>query len=63
MARSAGAVSLGSRLDWFVRLVSPRVAGWQSGYAGACKALYVGSIPVPASRTARVVCYVCYVPR
>jgi hypothetical protein len=26
------------------------LAGWQSGYAEDCKSLYVGSIPVPASR-------------
>ena len=25
------------------------LAGWQSGYAAACKAVYAGSIPVPAS--------------
>ena len=24
------------------------VAGWQSGYAAACKAVYAGSIPTPA---------------
>ncbi len=24
-------------------------AGWQSGYAAACKAVYAGSIPTPAS--------------
>jgi hypothetical protein len=30
---------------------SPRatLAGWQSGYAAACKAVYAGSIPTPAS--------------
>ena len=28
----------------------PRIAaGWQSGYAAACKAVYAGSIPTPAS--------------
>lgn len=26
------------------------LAGWQSGYAEDCKSLYVGSIPVPASK-------------
>ena len=26
------------------------MAGWQSGYAEDCKSLYVGSIPVPASK-------------
>ena len=26
-------------------------AGWQSGYAAACKAVYIGSIPVSASST------------
>jgi hypothetical protein len=25
------------------------VAGWQSGHAAACKAVYAGSIPTPAS--------------
>ena len=24
------------------------MAGWQSGYAAACKAVYAGSIPAPA---------------
>ena len=24
------------------------MAGWQSGYAAACKAVYAGSIPTPA---------------
>ena len=27
-----------------------RPAGWQSGYAAACKAVYAGSIPTPASK-------------
>ena len=27
------------------------MAGWQSGYAAACKAVYAGSIPAPASTT------------
>lgn len=27
-------------------------AGWQSGYAAACKAAYAGSIPTPASISA-----------
>ena len=26
------------------------MAGWQSGYAAACKAVYAGSIPASASR-------------
>ena len=26
------------------------LAGWQSGYAPACKAVYTGSTPVPASK-------------
>ena len=26
------------------------VAGWQSGYAAACKAVYAGSIPASASK-------------
>ena len=29
--------------------IVPSPAGWQSGYAAACKAVYTGSIPVPAS--------------
>ena|GEM_PF-2255593 len=40
-------------------MISPPAAGWQSGHAAACKAVYVGSIPVPASiltqRRARLV--------
>ena len=28
----------------------PTLAGWQSGYAAACKAVYAGSIPTPASK-------------
>ena len=31
------------------------MAGWQSGYAAACKAVDAGSIPTPASSTAQVV--------
>ena len=27
------------------------LAGWQSGYAAACKAVYAGSIPASASIT------------
>ena len=30
------------------------VAGWQSGYAAACKAVDAGSIPTPASKTQMV---------
>ena len=30
------------------------MARWQSGYAAACKAVYVGSIPILASILARV---------
>ena len=30
---------------------SPHKAGWQSGYAAACKAVDAGSIPTPASIT------------
>ncbi len=29
---------------------APHKAGWQSGYAAACKAVDAGSIPTPASR-------------
>ena len=28
---------------------APTLAGWQSGHAAACKAVYAGSIPTPAS--------------
>src|SRR5207244_1797870 len=28
----------------------PSLAGWQSGHAAACKAVYAGSIPTPASK-------------
>ena len=31
------------------RGASPPLAGWQSGYAAACKAVYLGSTPGPAS--------------
>ena len=34
--------------NWF--LLKLYMAGWQSGYAAACKAVYAGSIPTPASR-------------
>ena len=27
------------------------MAGWQSGHAAACKAVYAGSIPTPASKS------------
>ena len=27
------------------------MAGWQSGHAAACKAVYAGSIPASASKT------------
>ncbi len=29
------------------------LAGWQSGHAAACKAVYAGSIPTPASKLKR----------
>ncbi len=29
--------------------ITPNMAGWQSGYAAACKAVYLGSTPGPAS--------------
>ena len=29
---------------------APTLAGWQSGHAAACKAVYAGSIPTPASK-------------
>jgi hypothetical protein len=33
-------------LFWWI---GPNLARWQSGYAAACKAVYVGSIPARAS--------------
>ena len=33
----------------FSSLVKYKKAGWQSGYAAACKAVYAGSIPASAS--------------
>ena len=30
--------------------MKPLRAGWQSGHAAACKAVYAGSIPTPASK-------------
>lgn len=33
------------------------MAGWQSGYAAACKAVYAGSIPAPASITSANICH------
>jgi hypothetical protein len=36
-----------SRLFRYVKMIA--VAGWQSGYAAACKAVYAGSIPASAS--------------
>ena len=40
-----------SRMQREVRVASLfcRKAGWQSGHAAACKAVYAGSIPTPAS--------------
>ena len=32
------------------------LAGWQSGYAAACKAVYAGSIPASASIFKNVLC-------
>ena len=34
-----------------VAWVRDHPAGWQSGHAAACKAVYAGSIPTPASRS------------
>ena len=31
------------------------LAGWQSGYAAACKAVYAGSIPASASNVLKIV--------
>ena len=33
------------------------VAGWQSGYAAACKAVYAGSIPASASMRMEIFFY------
>ena len=33
------------------------VAGWQSGYAAACKAVYAGSIPTPAFTFSSLITY------
>ena len=33
----------------------PIMAGWQSGHAAACKAVYAGSIPTPASKFKKIV--------
>ena len=33
-----------------IEYYSQSVAGWQSGYAAACKAVDAGSIPTPASK-------------
>ena len=53
--RSSFAGEIGIRFPPF-RVKAPGViltmsarAGWQSGYAAACKAVYAGSIPTPAS--------------
>ena len=34
--------------------MSTNLAGWQSGYAAACKAVYAGSIPASASNRKQV---------
>ena len=39
------------RARLYQRRISPRPAGWQSGYATDCKSVYSGSIPLPASST------------
>ena len=33
------------------------MAGWQSGYAAACKAVYAGSIPASASKVEDIYIY------
>jgi len=41
-----------SSFGFRIRIVSVKsMAGWQSGHAAACKAVYAGSIPTPASTT------------
>ncbi len=45
----------GSLLPFFLCLLrSITPAGWQSGHAAACKAVYAGSIPTPASIAIRL---------
>ena len=41
-------ITLQTGLSYTMSLLSNR-AGWQSGYAAACKAVYAGSIPASAS--------------
>ena len=36
------------------------MAGWQSGYAAACKAVYAGSIPASASNLFKCALYIVY---
>jgi hypothetical protein len=38
------------------KIYSRIMAGWQSGYAAACKAVYAGSIPASASIFKNVLC-------
>jgi hypothetical protein len=50
-------ISPESKLRFPVLVLQETPAGWQSGYAAACKAVDAGSIPTPASKNplARVV--------
>ena len=38
------------------------LAGWQSGYAAACKAVYAGSIPASASKKRIIIIKVYRMP-
>ena len=46
-------------LPLFASLATASLAGWQSGYAAACKAVYAGSIPTPASKSSLLLDSVC----
>ena len=37
-------------LEITIKIFAINMAGWQSGYAAACKAVYAGSIPASASK-------------
>lgn len=45
-------VLIGAKINQsFLKIYRWARAGWQSGHAAACKAVYAGSIPTPASKT------------
>ena len=37
-----------------LNIIALSLAGWQSGYAAACKAVYAGSIPASAPNKMRI---------